>query len=351
MVNYKAFPIIVAIVFSLLFPFCAIARTYSGVSLIVENANGTIKVSKYTEASEYSIGSTEVRNGVLTIKINAGSGNDFKKDLTKNDISLQSGSTYSKNDIASVSVSGSTLTIKMNVGEDDSESEKESSSSGSKSSSSDSRSGSDLTVSDVRLSAASGKASWSGSADEYTVRLLHDGVVLKSSSTKNESYDFSGSFTGGGSYYVRVRAESGSDYGEWERSESVSLSSEEAEAINAGASLTNNSGYEDNNGQNYSPSPAPGGVTSQGAWLQDVNGWWYCNADRSYTVNNWQFINDKWYFFDEHGYMKTGWIIWGDKWYYLNPTGEMLTSAWTPDDWYVDSSGVWDQSIGHKTVQ
>ena len=34
----------------------------------------------------------------------------------------------------------------------------------------------------------------------------------------------------------------------------------------------------------------------KGAWLRDSVGWWYCNADKSYTVNNWQYIDDRWYF-------------------------------------------------------
>ena len=85
-----------------------------------------------------------------------------------------------------------------------------------------------------------------------------------------------------------------------------------------------------------------------GAWLLDQNGWWYCNADRSYTVNNWQFIDGRWYFFDERGYMKTGWLEWSGAWYYLADSGEMLTNAWTPDDYWVDASGIWNQALGKR---
>ncbi|GEM_PF-80877 len=85
--------------------------------------------------------------------------------------------------------------------------------------------------------------------------------------------------------------------------------------------------------------------SEQGAWLKDKNGWWYCNADRSYTSNNWQKIEGAWYFFDRYGYRKTGWLQspFSKKWYYLDPSsGRMLTSRWVDNGrYYVDADGVW----------
>ena len=83
--------------------------------------------------------------------------------------------------------------------------------------------------------------------------------------------------------------------------------------------------------------------TSQGAWLKNDTGWWYCNADRSYPVNQWQYINNYWYFFNASGYMVTGWVQWNNVWYYCCDSGEMLTNTRTPDGYYVDGNGAWIQ--------
>lgn len=80
-----------------------------------------------------------------------------------------------------------------------------------------------------------------------------------------------------------------------------------------------------------------------GAWLKDNVGWWYCNADRSYTTNGWQYIDNLWYYFDENGYMKTGWILYKDAWYYCGESGAMLVNTTTPDGYYVNGDGVWVQ--------
>ena len=70
-------------------------------------------------------------------------------------------------------------------------------------------------------------------------------------------------------------------------------------------------------------------------------GWWYCNADKSYTVNNWQYIDDRWYFFNAAGYMVTGWIDWGGRWYYCGDDGAMYYNTTTPDVYYVWDDGAW----------
>jgi len=84
----------------------------------------------------------------------------------------------------------------------------------------------------------------------------------------------------------------------------------------------------------------------QYGWIQDHVGWWYRNADDSYTTNNWQLIDGKWYYFDSVGYMVTGWIDWNGNSYYCNPgSGEMLADTVVPDGSgrRVDSSGAWIQ--------
>lgn len=66
-------------------------------------------------------------------------------------------------------------------------------------------------------------------------------------------------------------------------------------------------------------------------------------ADRSYPVNQWQYINNYWYFFNASGYMVTGWVQWNNVWYYCCDSGEMLTNTRTPDGYYVDGNGAWIQ--------
>ena len=81
--------------------------------------------------------------------------------------------------------------------------------------------------------------------------------------------------------------------------------------------------------------------SSQGAWLKNDVGWWYCNADRSYPVNQWQYINNYWYFFNASGYMVTGWTYINGCWYYMNSSGAMVTGwIYYNGYWYfMNSSG------------
>ena len=195
---------------------------------------------------------------------------------------------------------------------------------------SDSDSGYDLDVYGLEWDEADGMASWdnSGDARKYEVRLYrNDNSVTSVLTTSDTSYDFSGHITRSGDYMFKVRAVySSSEKGSWEESESWSVSSSEADDISAGRRTYGSSG------QNYS-----------GAWLRDEVGWWYCNADKSYTINNWQYIDDRWYFFNTVGYMVTGWVQWNGKWYYCGEDGAMLYNTTTPDGYYVDGDGVWVQ--------
>lgn len=40
--------------------------------------------------------------------------------------------------------------------------------------------------------------------------------------------------------------------------------------------------------------------------------------------------------------MQTGWIHLDDDWYYLNSDGSLLTNAYTPDGYWVNHDGEWD---------
>mgnify|MGYP000007780438 FL=1 len=175
-----------------------------------------------------------------------------------------------------------------------------------------------------------GMASWedSGDARKYEVRLYrNDNSVTSVLTTSDTSYDFSGYITKSGDYLFKVRAVySSSDKGSWEESDSWYVSSEEADEISDGR-------------RTYGSSSS----SYKGAWLRDSVGWWYCNADKSYTVNNWQYIDDRWYFFNAAGYMVTGWIDWNGRWYYCGDDGAMYYDTTTPDGYYVGDDGAWVQ--------
>lgn len=95
--------------------------------------------------------------------------------------------------------------------------------------------------------------------------------------------------------------------------------------------------------------------TTDGSWKKNETGWWYENADGSYTSNNWQKINGEWYRFDNSGYMQTGWYQDQDgNWYYLSQEqganeGKMQRNKTTPDGYYVGSDGAWIQDHQKQT--
>ena len=200
----------------------------------------------------------------------------------------------------------------------------------------------DLHVDGLEWDDSDGNAYWDDAEDakRYEVRLYRGGNSVTSVvSTSDTSYDFSSHFTQSGYYYFRVRGVyNASNKGSWEESDERYVSSSEAADIRRNARNTSSSPT-----SSTSPSTSGGPGVYSGAWLRDDVGWWYCNADKSYTTNNWQYINNYWYFFDERGYMKTGWILWNGKWYYCCENGEMLHDTTTPDGYYVGSDGAWVQ--------
>ena len=89
-------------------------------------------------------------------------------------------------------------------------------------------------------------------------------------------------------------------------------------------------------------------------WRHDAVGWWYeIDADDDdfseddddwddYAKSCWKWIDENWYYFNPSGYMQTGWIHLDDDWYYLNSDGSLLTNAYTPDGYWVNHDGEWD---------
>lgn len=186
----------------------------------------------------------------------------------------------------------------------------------------------DLDVSGLAWEESEGMAHWDDAVDanRYEVRLYRERDTATSVfTTSDTSYDFSNYITRSGDYTFKVRGVYNSSHkGSWEESDSWYVSSDDAQEMGARGGA-----------------PGVGAGSGSGAWLWDNTGWWYCNADKSYTISNWQYINDSWYYFNEYGYMVTGWVLWNSKWYYCGEDGAMLCDTITPDGFYVDGSGAW----------
>ena len=97
-------------------------------------------------------------------------------------------------------------------------------------------------------------------------------------------------------------------------------------------------------------------ITPDGYYV-DANGVWDGNAS---TINNkvnlgpgvskgWEPVDTGWKFKQEDGtYLTNSWKQGQDgKWYYLNEDGWMLKDTTTPDGFYVDADGVWDENAAN----
>ena len=97
-------------------------------------------------------------------------------------------------------------------------------------------------------------------------------------------------------------------------------------------------------------------ITPDGYYV-DANGVWDGNAS---TINNkvnlgpgvskgWEPVDTGWKFKQEDGtYLSNSWKQGQDgKWYYLNEDGWMLKDTTTPDGFYVDADGVWDENAAN----
>lgn len=168
-------------------------------------------------------------------------------------------------------------------------------------------------------------------AKSYQVRLYRgSSSATELITTTNNYFNFASYITRTGDFTFKVRAvNSNSKKGAWTESDELYVDDEELSYIRGGHYGTSSS------------TPTSGGTAG---WIKDNVGWWYRNADGSYTTNGWQLINGLWYAFDNVGYMRTGWIPGNGVWYYCDTnSGAMLTNAWTPDGYWVDANGVWRQ--------
>ncbi|SFG42700.1 hypothetical protein [Oribacterium sp. WCC10] len=213
----------------------------------------------------------------------------------------------------------------------------------------------DLDISNANWQTSYGIADWSEaeSAKKYEVKLYRGSSLLTTVTTTNDYYSFANYFTQAGTYTYKVRAiYSSSNKGSWEESDDLYVTESQAEKIynsynsstNSTTSSSSSSYLANLTGSTvYGSTSYANALTSSegGQWVQDEFGWWYKNADGSWTSNGWQQINGKFYFFNDHGYMKTGWILWNNQYYYCGSDGAMLTNTVTPDGYYVNSSGVW----------
>ncbi|MBS6643964.1 MAG: hypothetical protein KH366_10335 [Clostridiaceae bacterium] len=187
----------------------------------------------------------------------------------------------------------------------------------------------DIFVSGLTWDAVVGHASWepADGAKKYRVRLVRGNTSLGSIYTTTEtSYDLSGLIDREGVYYFKVQAvDGGNNAGDWIESPSLYIKKETIPEIKENSVTVK-----------QSASSGPG----TGKWVQDENGWWYQNSDKSYPVNCWQKINNEWYSFDQRGYMQTGWVCWNDKWYYCDlESGAMWAGKKTPDGHTVGNDG------------
>lgn len=298
------------------------------ISSDIEAGSSDSDVEVTASSSKYSVEDTEVTNEPddewedgdkpkLKVTLEAEEDYYFPSGFSKSSVSLSG----SEGTVSSVSRSGSDSLI-VYITLDKLE---------------DGRSVYDLDVSDLEWDESSGTAYWEAckDANKYEVRLYRGSSAVTSvTTTTSDSYDFSGSITTSGTYTFKVRGVyNSSNKGSWEESDSWYVSSEEVEDIYSGSSFSSSP----------TTSTGPGLSNSSGAWLRDQTGWWYCNADKSYTMNNWQYINEEWYYFDEYGYMETGWILWNSQWYYCEESGVMYVNTITPDGYYVDRNGAWVQ--------
>lgn len=300
------------------------ASTISSVSLTIESnitaGDSDSDVEVTTDSSKYDVEEVEVRNEPddeweegdnpkLKITLVADDDYTFKSGFSKSSVDIDG----DDGTVTSVSRSSDELIVYVTLDDLDEDDDD------------DDDDDYDLDVYEMEWDESNGYAYWEGGddAEKFEVRLLRGGTAVTSTlTTTSAEYNFASYLTESGSYTFKVRAVyNSSNKGSWEESDSWYVSSTDASSISGGIK----SG------------------SSTGAWLQDSVGWWYCNADRSYTVNNWQFIDNKWYYFNEVGYMKTGWILWNSKWYYCGTDGAMLANTTTPDGYYVGSDGAWIQ--------
>lgn len=97
-----------------------------------------------------------------------------------------------------------------------------------------------------------------------------------------------------------------------------------------------------------------------GKWVTNNNGKWFGYPDGTYENTGFKKINEDTYYFQSDGYVKKGWLLVNNVWYFFNKdgimqtgwsgperqyyfddAGKMLEEQFTPDGYYVGSSGAY----------
>lgn len=179
---------------------------------------------------------------------------------------------------------------------------------------------------------ALGRATWDkvSGAPAYEIKLYRGDTMVQHVDKVATAYcNLYPYMTTKGTYYYKVRAigkDSNKNYlspGDWCESSELEIDDRDRAPKKQ---VVNSSG---------SPAAGTSGPSTETGWIQNPSGWWYKNADGSYTVNGWQAINGKWYLFNMQGYMLTGWQTFNNKTFYLSSNGDMLP-GWIQLDrtWY-----------------
>lgn len=111
------------------------------------------------------------------------------------------------------------------------------------------------------------------------------------------------------------------------------------------------------------------GASSAARWMKDSKGWYFLNSDGSRPSSQWLTINNEDYYFQPDGYMAEGWQQVNGSWYYLRSSGRLAKSYWvnsggnyyyvgengvmltnttTPDGFWVNADGVWNQKAASQ---
>ena len=84
------------------------------------------------------------------------------------------------------------------------------------------------------------------------------------------------------------------------------------------------------------------GVMKKSTWFFYRGDWYYLTDSGDLLRDDWFYYGDTWYYVKGSGAMASNeWIQVQSKWYYLDSSGKMLRNTYTPDGYYVGSSGAW----------
>ena len=84
------------------------------------------------------------------------------------------------------------------------------------------------------------------------------------------------------------------------------------------------------------------GVMKKSTWFFYRGDWYYLTDSGALLRDDWFYYGDTWYYLKGSGVMASNeWIQVQGKWYYLDSSGKMLRNTYTPDGYYVGSSGAW----------